>query len=119
MKTAILILHVDSRAEKRNVSLPPGQQFHAALRKIVTEIVGEPMEHVKVFTDFNGGPNYRYLDMFVNELGHMKDPPLPRNQAATFIYRRNWMSHANKPGNPEDLPWIAGPAVLFRDPVWR
>jgi hypothetical protein len=55
--------------------------------------------------------------MFVNELGRLTG--LERNEAATIIYRRNTLYH--KPGQhqPEDLDWIAGPAVLFEHQVWK
>jgi hypothetical protein len=57
----------------------------------------------------------RRADMFVDEDGHAK--ALPRNDAATAIYRANAL--AQDAGlDPETLPWIAGPAVLFSRIVW-
>jgi hypothetical protein len=53
--------------------------------------------------------------MFVDEDGHGRERP--RNEAATTIYRANWLRQ--HPGvDPETLPWIAGPAVLFDRRVW-
>ena len=74
-------------------------------------------EHVRVIRSVD--EPYRngeeYLDMFVDETGHAKD--LPRNEAATAIYRANWLRQ--HPGtDPESLPFIAGPAVLFDRRVW-
>jgi hypothetical protein len=56
-----------------------------------------------------------YLDMFVDEDSHGRERP--RNEAATTIYRANALRQF--PGtDPESLPWIAGPAVLFDRRVW-
>ena len=49
-------------------------------------------------------------DMFVDEEGQKKN--LPRNEAATTIYRHNWMT-AYPDTDPESLPFIYGDAVLF------
>ena len=73
------------------------------------------MEHVNVLADFTGGLKFDWADMFVDELGHPKG--LPRNEAATMIYRRNALLNHGVT-DPESLPWIAGPAVLFRRKVW-
>ncbi|QOG17538.1 hypothetical protein [Bradyrhizobium sp. SEMIA] len=54
------------------------------------------------------------LDMFVDELGSLKD--LPRNERATTLYRGNHL--AKNPGaDPERLPAVYGPAVLFDEPI--
>jgi hypothetical protein len=43
---------------------------------------------------------------------------LPRNDAATKIYRNGFLS--NRPNHdPEKLPYIAGPAVVFLRSVWE
>lgn len=120
MQTQILIMRPDEPHETRDVTLPdPGDPgFYTALRDLVESIVDAPMEHVNVFADFDGGTAFRYADMFVNECGHLLEEPLPRNEAATIIYRRNYQMHIGTE-SPEDMPWIAGPAVLFRHQVWR
>jgi hypothetical protein len=48
-------------------------------------------------------------------MGHPKG--LPRNENATVIYRRNALLRQGVK-DPETLPWIAGPAVLFERIVW-
>lgn len=59
-------------------------------------------------------------DMFVDGLSATASKPgypLPINKPATDIYRANWL--AQHPGDdPEDLPAIHGPAVLFHRIVW-
>jgi hypothetical protein len=124
MKTAILIMRPDEPHETRELELPTvtyddgrtGVGFKT-LNTLLVPIVGDPIEHVAVLADFTGGIAFERADMFVNEMGHLMDPPLPRNEAATIIYRRNWL--LQHPGTePEDLPWIAGPAVLFDKIIW-
>ncbi len=59
-------------------------------------------------------------DMFVSEYGRLQMPgrgPLPRNERATAIYRTLALVQAPAT-DPERLPWIAGPAVLFERRVW-
>jgi hypothetical protein len=120
VKTRILIMRPDQPHETRDFVFKHGTAAaYRALKDVIEPITGAPMEHVRVFGDFNGGANYRYLDMFVNELGHLSEPPLPRNEAATLIYRRNVLYHEPGKYDPEELPWIAGPAVLFEKIVWN
>lgn len=70
------------------------------------------MEHVRVLDPAVDD----YRDMFVDEMGHMRAEPKPRNDAATRLYRNNWLVHEG--GAPEDLPWIAGNAIVFDRIVW-
>ena len=70
---------------------------------------GNGMEHVLVL--LAGRP----ADMFVDEIGVLKG--LPRNEKATLIYRANWMAR-HPADNPETLPEIAGPVVIFDEIVW-
>jgi hypothetical protein len=64
----------------------------------------EHAEHVAVL--FNG----KRAHMFVDEMGHHEG--LPRNDAATAIYRANWLAQ-HPDCDPETLPWIAGDAVVL------
>jgi hypothetical protein len=58
----------------------------------------------------------KWTDMFVDEMGALKR--LPRNDAATKIYRNSFLS--KRPNDdPEKLPYIAGTAVVFLRPVWE
>jgi hypothetical protein len=93
-------------------------RFWPRLREVVEAVTGEPCEHVYVFWDYPGDEHCCYRDLFVNEMGHVRQ--MPRNELATAIYRNNVLVH--EPMGypvPEALPWIAGPAVLFRERVWR
>jgi hypothetical protein len=66
-------------------------------------------EHVSVL--FKGAP----ADMFVDETGVLKG--LPRNEAATAIYRANWLKQ-HPEQDPEALPHIAGTAVVTGRRIW-
>lgn len=71
---------------------------------------GAQYEHVTVLHEGE------YRDMFVAE--DSRRGGLDRNEAATAIYRNNWVSrHPNV--DPESLEAIYGPAVLFDVKVWR
>lgn len=79
------------------------------IHRVVKPYLDCAVEHVLVLH------NGKAVDMFVDETGVIKG--LPRNEQATEIYRRNWLTQ--HPGtDPETLPHIAGPAVLFEDVVW-
>jgi hypothetical protein len=122
MKTRILIMRPDQPHETRDVELPGdgdrwSEKTYQALKQIVEPIIGRPLEHVTVLADFSGGFDFKRADMFVNENGHLENPPMQRNEAATKIYRRNALLNQGYT-NPEELPWIAGPAVLFEHIVW-
>ena len=93
----------------------------ADIKALVEPIVGGPIEHVQVLdpakVEAAEVERDDYRDLFVDELGHVRESgPKPRNHAATAIYRANWL-RANG-GDAEDLPWIAGDAVLFDRIVW-
>lgn len=114
----ILILYPGMKPERGIAHLPPRdlKGYFDALRRVVEPVVGEPMEHVNVFTDFHGGTDFCYLDMFVNEMGRLNG--LQRNEHATAIYRNNVQVHEVIAPPPEAMPWIAGPAILFEKKVW-
>lgn len=72
-------------------------------------IDNEPLEHVAVLH------NNRRADMFVSEVGAIHG--LPRNEHATTVYRNNSMTR-DPTLDPESIPAIYGPAVLFDQIVW-
>jgi hypothetical protein len=92
-------------------------ELYRALKAKVEDITGPPMEHVNVFSNFQFG-EFRYRDMFVNELGHLTDPKLPLNRLATAIYRNNVLTHEPGRFQADELPTIVGAAVLFEGKVW-
>lgn len=113
MKTEILIMIPNQPVERREVEVAA---TYFRLAELLEPIVGGGIEHVTVLADFNGGEDFKRADMFVNEVGMLLD--CIRNEEATAIYRRNALMHHGVT-DPESLPYIAGPAVLFRDIVWR
>lgn len=110
METTYRILRVDGTEQSVTVSLPESPCYET-LSAIVKPVIGLKTNFERVAVLFDG----RACDMFVDENGHLKG--LARNEAATAIYRANWLSR--HPGtDPESLDFIAGPAVLFTRRVW-
>lgn len=119
MKTRILIMRPGQKNEQQEVDLPEDPGYHK-LREIIAPLLDKgELEHVSVLADFDGGTQYKPLDMFVDDRGLLKH--LPRNEAATTIYRRanlTGRSAAPKVDDPEMLSSICGPAILFDRRVW-
>lgn len=117
--TTYTVYRADGAVERGEVGWPESPSFNE-IAALVEPIVGGDLEHVTVLDPASAEAaevsRADYRDMFVDELGHMRADPT-RNQAATAIYRANWL-RANG-GDPEDLPWIAGDAVLFDRVIWR
>jgi hypothetical protein len=87
-------------------AMPDGEELDHAIRPLLD---GGSLMKVGIVI---GGEE---RDIFVDDLGGMKD--LPRNELATHLYRGHYL--ANHPGtDPESLPIIYGPAVLFDEQVW-
>jgi hypothetical protein len=112
--TTFTVIHVDGSQTDGEVIWPECPGIKLIEECVQPLIDGEPIEQVSVL--YRG----RRHDMFVSELGHVAlttRPPLPRNETATAIYRRAALErHPER--DPEDLPWIAGPAILFDRIVW-
>lgn len=97
----------------------PREPGYDRLRALIEPIMDGNLEHVAVLSDFEGGRNFTRSDVFVNEDGHLLR--LARNELATTIYRRATLcgrSAAASPNDPEELPFIVGPMVLFDRRVW-
>jgi hypothetical protein len=115
MKTKMLIMTPEAVHATREVELPIHPDY-GTLRDLLVPIINcRFIEHVNVLADFDGGMDFKRADMFVDEDGHAKKRP--RNEAATLIYRRNAILHQGVK-DPEEISWIAGPAVLFNRIVW-
>jgi hypothetical protein len=115
MKTEYTIFKPgDGAVERGEVDWPKDPGYHLIKALVEPLFGGDPLEHVSVLHDG------RRRDMFVSEYGHMRiatRDPMPRNERATAIYRTNWMTqHPDQ--DPESLPTIAGPAILFYRIVW-
>lgn len=82
------------------------------LRQNINEYFDEHYERVNVL--YSG----EYRDMFIGETSAINGRHI-RNIRATAIYRNNFLS--NNPGTePESLPPISGPAILFPDyQIWK
>lgn len=119
MQTKVLIMRPGQPHETREYDLPKAPGYEV-LREIIAPILERgALEHVSVWADFDGGFKYKPLDMFVDDCGLLKS--LPRNEAATAIYRRaNLMGRSSLPAadDPESLSFICGTAILFNRRVW-
>jgi hypothetical protein len=115
METRVLVMKPGEPNETRTFELPERPRYNEIVDLVELLIGVTRAEHVTVIADFSGGLAFRESDLFVDEMGHPKG--LPRNENATIIYRRNALLHQGVK-DPETLPWIAGPAVLFERIVW-
>lgn len=105
-KTTMTVLKADGTSSTRDFNERPTYQ---QLKPTLTEILGEPPEHVSVLHD--GAAR----DMFVGENSACRD--LPLNMKATAIYRAAHLAHHPK-DHPASLPAIFGTAILFSHRVW-
>jgi hypothetical protein len=86
--------------------------YDELLRLIEPHVGGASLMHVRVLCpDLNA-----WTDMFIDDMGALKK--LPRNDAATKIYRNSFLSK-HPDDDPEKFPYIAGPAVVFLRPIWE
>jgi hypothetical protein len=103
------VFHVDGSVtlHSAEMSRPPTlDQIYAA---VLPHLNGADSEHVSVLH------RGRRADMFVN--GNGRAFRLPRNDNATAVYRCNWLTRYPT-ADPEAMPYIVGPAVLFDQIVW-
>lgn len=108
MKTEYTIYRADGTEERSEVDWPLKPSLDQ-ISSVVEAITGSPFEHVYVMVD------NAIRDMFVDELGRVRKPPKPRNEAATRFYR----SASIKQGAaPESLPHIVGDVILFDRRIW-
>ena len=91
-------------------TLPERPNLNQLRQIIEPHLDGERLEHVTVL--WNG----RRTDMFVGENSAINGRMI-RNVRATEIYRNNWLTQYPDT-DPESLPAISGPAVIFDRRVW-
>ena len=109
MQTKFWVYQPTGEIEEKLADMPEDPGF-GRLDAIIRPLLnGADLEHVSVLHDG------RRADMFVDDMGVLKK--LQRNEAATKIYRANWLAH-HPDANPENLSAIYGPAVLFERLVW-
>lgn len=121
MKTKLILIPPIGTPALSEIDLPEKPTMEELNRYLVPLLGGGRVlpERVRVLADFTGNENWVITDMFVDENGDAKG--LPRNSYATTVYRRATMlgkTPVPVPADPDDLPWIAGPAVLFEREVW-
>jgi hypothetical protein len=123
MEIKQVVMRPGQADENHHVDLParPSYRELDALARPLLD--GADLEHVVVYAGSLPHLGERfYRDMFVDDEGQAvlldgrPGKALPRNEAATALYRRNVLMH-EAPSDPESHPWIAGPAVFFPD--WR
>jgi hypothetical protein len=118
MNTTYTIYHPDGSVSAGEVAWPENPSYEL-IRLLVEPIIGGPLERVRVLNPKSVEADELtaedYLDMFVDEMGHPRRKP--RNDAATAIYRANWLRAEG--GDPEDLHWIAGTAIVFDRQIWK
>lgn len=108
MITTYTVIKVDGTLEQHEIDIPQDPGYSTLREIVVPHLGGHPMEHVSVLYD--GKP----ADMFVDSDGQMRG--LDRNVVATQIYRSYTLSKQFI--DPEELPDVVGPAVLFDRRVW-
>lgn len=109
MLTSYTVYRVGRDPETAEADIPEQPGYDALKSIIVPLLDGAPLEHVTVLHEGDR------RDMFVDECGAING--LPRNDAATAIYRNNWLTQ-HPSTNPEDMPAIYGTAILFSRRVW-
>lgn len=118
METTYTVYRTDGTMSCGEVDWPENPSLRQ-IEAVVEPLIGGELEHVRVLdpakveADEIGRDDYR--DLFVDEMGHQKSKS--RNDRATVIYRANWLRAEG--GEAEELPWIAGDAVLFDRVIWR
>lgn len=125
----LLLIPVLGDVKEIRKQLSRSERIYGWLKTNIGEFFDEPFERVNVL--YRG----EYRDMFVGETSSINDRHI-RNIRATEIYRANalenhWLLNTPDPTkakpidfswtlDPEILPAISGPAVLFPDyQVWK
>lgn len=113
MKSTAYIYRVGKERETVEFDLPanPGYDaLNAVIRPILREDRPDAeLEHVNVLFDD------RHCDMFVDDMGILNGQY--RNDVATDIYRAASMRR-DPQQDPENMPYIAGTAIVFTRRVW-
>ncbi|CCF19137.1 protein of unknown function [Pseudorhizobium banfieldiae] len=108
-QTRMLIIPVLGATEERLVTIAGKSSNYEALKRAMAGVFDEPFEHVAVLFEGNR------RDMFVGETSSINGRHI-RNIRGTAIYRNNALTR--EPGlDPESIPAISGPVVLFPDRI--
>ena len=110
MIAVLTIYRPGAEPEVREEDWPEQPGYRFLREKLAPLLDGGEIERVNVFWEG------RYMDMFVDETGSLQG--LARNEAATALYRNNWLTHVDPEASPETLPAIYGVAVFCDRRVW-
>lgn len=106
--TRILLPELVGERTQEVIDMPAQPNLDQLRRLVESFLDGQKLEHVAVLW------KDRRCSMFVGDLSAYTRV---RNVEATAIYRNNWLTQ--HPGtDPEELPAVSGPAVLFDRNVW-
>jgi hypothetical protein len=108
MKTVFQVIPPVGPPRVSSVDWPEAPTYDQ-IKALVQPLIGADIEHVWVTS-----PAGHRISMFVDASGAGVRPV---NPLATLEYRRGWML-AHPKDNPDSLPMIYGPAVLFDRRVW-
>lgn len=87
----------------------PKEPSYDLIAGVVKPILACELEHVHVLSDKGD-----VLDLFVDEIGHLRSPPEGVNTVASRLYH----NIARRNGFANGLPSIVGNAVLFHRRIW-
>lgn len=110
MLTHFTVIPVIGALKEVKSEFAPKPGYDALRRLIEPYLDGERLEQVTVLHEG------QRRDMFVGECSAINGRAI-RNVRATEIYRNNVLTRRPRT-NPEALPAISGPAVLFYRRVW-
>lgn len=89
------------------LSVPPRNK---EIMQGLIDLMGRPMHRLEILLS-NGK-----FDLFVDDFAMIECSV--RNERATTLYRHYELSLYPR-SDPEGMPCICGPAILFSDPVWE
>jgi len=107
--TIMTIIFANGGTSEHPIDLPQDPGYDRLKALVDPHLDGGRLERVAVLHDGHA------CDMFVDDESIAKG--LPKNRKATAIYRNNWLTQ-HPEDDPDDLPAIYGPAVLFSRRVW-
>jgi hypothetical protein len=110
METVFNVLSVDGEAGANVVDLPEFPTRDELRLVVEPYLSGMAMHHVRVLSPPRSKLSHESLDLFCGETAVLRR--LPVNREATRLYRAaHLLFHPDD--DPDALPHIAGPAVLF------
>lgn len=112
--TPYMVIAADGKTTEHQVSWPESPRYEEMRQLISGHLDGATIERVSVLWGWKDREPAR-LDMFVDAAFQRRG--LATNALATRIYRNNTLTQ-HPHTVPDQLPYIAGPAVLFSRRIW-